>query len=151
MVVLNGPAALRARVGEDLGTSEWVQVTQRDIDGFADLTGDHQWIHVDRVRAAASPFGGTIAHGYLTLALAPRLLDDVVSIEGFEFGVNYGLDRVRFPAPLPAESRVRVHARLADVAEVQGGVQVKLDLSFEREGAEKPVCVASWLGRYVSR
>src|SRR5437763_1938199 len=113
MITLTGMEELRAHVGQELGTSSWHLVTQEEIDAFADITGDHQWIHVDVERAKASPFGGTIAHGYYTLSLAPRVLDEVWDLQGFAFGLNYGLNRVRFPAPLPVGSRVRGTVRLA--------------------------------------
>ena len=130
-----------------MGPSEWLEVTQDAIDAFADVTGDHQWIHVDPKRAKDTPYGGTIAHGYYTLSLAPRFTEQILALEGFAFVVNYGLDRVRFPAPLPVGSKVRMAARLADVADISGGAQIKLELTFEREGGDKPVCVADSLAR----
>jgi len=130
-----------------VGPSEWLEVTQDAIDAFADVTGDHQWIHVDPKRAKDTPYGGTIAHGYYTLSLAPRFTEQILALEGFAFVVNYGLDRVRFPAPLPVGSKVRMAARLADVADISGGAQIKLELTFEREGGDKPVCVAESLAR----
>jgi acyl dehydratase len=147
MRTINGIEDLKAAEGEVLGTSDWHLVDQAAIDGFADVTGDHQWIHVDVERAKDTPFGGTIAHGYYTLALAPMLTAQVMSLEGFAFAVNYGVDRVRFPAPLPVGSRVRLTAEMANVEEVQGGAQFALNLTFEREGGDKPVCVARTLAR----
>jgi acyl dehydratase len=147
MRTINGIDELRAAEGETLGTSDWHQVDQDAINGFADVTGDHQWIHVDVERAKETPFGGTIAHGYYTLSLAPMLTAQVMALEGFAFAVNYGVDRVRFPAPLPVGSRVRMTALLAGVDDVPGGAQFALDLTFEREGGEKPVCVARTLVR----
>jgi acyl dehydratase len=147
MVVLEGVEGVKARVGEELGVSDWHEVTQADIDAFAEVTGDHQWIHVDVQRAKDSQFGGTIAHGFYTLSLGPGLAEDVYSFGGFSFGLNYGLDRVRFPAPMPVGGRVRLRARLTEVDEIEGGVQVTLTHTFEREGGEKPVCVAEALGR----
>ena len=126
---------------------DWHLVTQEEINQFADATGDHQWIHVDVERARSSPFGGTIAHGYYTLSLAPRFSYAMFSFSGFAFGVNYGLNRVRFPAPMPVGERVRMRARLLAVDEVPGGAQLTTELTFEREGGEKPVCVAESLSR----
>jgi acyl dehydratase len=147
MRTINGLEELRTAEGETLGTSEWHEVTQEAIDGFADVTGDHQWIHVDPERAKDTPFGGTIAHGYYTLSLAPALSAEIVSYEGFAFAVNYGLNRLRFPAPLPVGTRVRLTARLLRVEDVPGGAQLTAELTFEREGGEKPVCVAEALSR----
>jgi acyl dehydratase len=138
---------LRQAEGEVLGTSEWHEVTQDDIDAFADVTGDHQWIHVDPERAKDTPFGSTIAHGSYTLSLAPVLTSEIFSMEGFAFGVNYGLNKVRFPAPVPVDSRVRASAKVAKLEDVPGGAQLTLELTFEREGGEKPVCVAETLVR----
>ena len=145
--VINGLAELKSKVGEELGVSDWIDVTQESIDAFAEVTGDHQWIHVDPERAKQSPFGGTIAHGYYTLSLAPRFSYDMFKFEGFAFGVNYGLNRVRFPAPMPVGERVRMRARLASLEEIPGGAQLTTELTFEREGGEKPVCVAESLAR----
>jgi acyl dehydratase len=147
MRTINGLEELKAAEGEHLGTSEWHEVTQEAVDRFAEITGDHQWIHVDVERAKQTPFGGTIAHGYFTLALGPMLSDQVMKLHGFTYAVNYGLDKVRFPAPMPVGGRVRVHLRLADLKPVPGGAQFKLELTFEREGEEKPVCVAETLAR----
>jgi acyl dehydratase len=147
MRTITGMEELRTAEGETLGTSEWHEVTQEAIDGFADVTGDHQWIHVDPERAKATPFGGTIAHGYYTLSLAPALAAEIVSYEGFAFAINYGLNRLRFPAPLPVGSRVRLTARLIRVEDLPGGAQLTAELTFEREGGEKPVCVAETLSR----
>jgi acyl dehydratase len=126
-------------------------VTQADIDAFAQATGDHQWIHVDPQRAAASPFGGTIAHGYLTLALVPTLLGRLLAVGGVAMGLNYGLNRVRFPSPLPSGTRVRLAATLADAKPVSGGVEVTLDATLEREGGDKPVCVAQVIYRFYAQ
>jgi acyl dehydratase len=139
---------LRDRGGQHLGTSSWHEVTQEQVNLFADATGDHQWIHVDPERAAAGPFGGPIAHGYLTLALAPALLWEVLEVTDASVAVNYGLNRVRFPAPLPVGSRVRADIACAAVEEVSGGLQATLAFTFEREGGGKPVCVAEVLFRY---
>lgn len=124
-------------------------MTQERVDLFADATGDHQWIHVDTLRAASGPFGGTIAHGYLTLSLGPELLHDVLTWENIRMGVNYGLDKVRFPSPVPVGSRLRLGAVLRGADELGGGgVQVRLELTFEAEEAAKPACVAELLLRY---
>jgi acyl dehydratase len=147
MRTITGLEELRAAEGEVLGTSDWHDVDQQAIDTFADVTGDHQWIHVDPDRARETPFGGTIAHGYYTLALAPMFTAQVLSLEGFAFALNYGLDKVRFPAPLPVGGRVRMTAKLAELADIPGGAQMALELTFEREGGEKPVCVARTLAR----
>jgi acyl dehydratase len=138
---------LKARAGEELGASAWHEVTQEAINAFADVTGDHQFIHVDPERAKATPFGGTVAHGYYTLSLAPMLLDEVLSFERFAMGVNYGADRIRFPAPLPVGESVRMRAALDRVDEFEGGATLVLTLTFERSGGGKPVCVASVLFR----
>jgi acyl dehydratase len=147
MRTFTGLDEVRAAAGQDIGASEWHEITQAGVDAFADVTGDHQWIHVDVERAKSSAFGGTIAHGYYTLSLGPRLADDVYRFEGIAFGVNYGLDRVRFPSPVPVGSRVRMAVKVDSVTDVAGGVQVKLIQTFEREGHEKPVCVAEMLVR----
>ena len=147
MLTLTGLDEVKAHVGTELGVSDWHEVTQEKVDAFAAVTGDDQWIHVDPERAEASPFGGTIAHGYYTLSLAPRFSYDMFKFEGFAFGLNYGLNRVRFPAPMPVGDRVRMRARLAAVEDIPGGAQITTELTFEREGGEKPVCVAESLSR----
>jgi acyl dehydratase len=147
MLTLSGLDDLVARVGQDLGTSDAVVATQADVDDFARLTGDRQWIHVDPERAASSPFGGTIAHGYLTLALGPALVDQVVAFDGFSHRLNYGLDRVRFPAPLPVGSTVRARVTLTACTPVSGGAQVTMVVTLLRDGSDKPVCVAETLTR----
>jgi acyl dehydratase len=124
-------------------------VTQEAVNAFAELTGDRQWIHTDPDRAAAGPFGGTVAHGYFTLSLAPALLAQILSFDGFVMGVNYGLDKLRFPAPLPVGDRVRMVARLDRVEDVPGGATLSATLTFERTGGDKPVCVAQALYRVV--
>ena len=138
------------RPGLELGPSEWREVTQERIDAFAAATDDPQWIHVDRERAAAGPFGTTIAHGYLTLALLVPFSYELVHVEDAPLTLNYGLNRVRFPAPLPSGSRVRARFRVEGVDEVAGGTQVTMAATVEREGAEKPVCVAELVFRYVN-
>lgn len=141
-VVVRGPADLHALVGDEIGTSDWFELTQDHIDGFAELTGDDQWIHTDTERAASGPFGTTIAHGYLTLALLVPLLEQIWTIENRASSINYGLDKVRFPAPMPSGSRVRMSATLAEATNVDSGVQVKIDCLFQVEGQDRPACVA---------
>ena len=135
-------------VGEHLGYSAWHNVTQEQVNKFADATGDHQWIHIDVERAKAGPFGGPIAHGYLTLSLAPILLAQVLQVEGVKMGVNYGTNKVRFPSPVPVGSNLRLGAKLASVEDVPGGKQVTVEATFEVEGATKPSCVAELVFRY---
>ncbi|WP_434588222.1 MaoC family dehydratase [Streptomyces sp. A5-4] len=139
---------LRAGVGEQLGHSAWLEVDQKRIDLFADATGDHQWIHVDPEKAAAGPFGATIAHGYLTLSLLPALVPQIMRVEGMKMGINYGTNKVRFPSPVPVGSRLRATAVLREVTDAGGGVQVTAVVTVEREGAEKPACVAESVSRY---
>ncbi|WP_221351294.1 MaoC family dehydratase [Streptomyces beigongshangae] len=139
---------LKAAVGEQLGYSDWVEIDQKRIDLFAEATGDHQWIHVDAPRAAAGPFGTTIAHGYLTLSLLPLFGPQLIAVEGVRMGVNYGTNKVRFPATVPVGSRLRATARITGVDEVAGGVQVSVGFTVEREGGDKPVCVAESVSRY---
>ena len=142
MRTITGLDELKAAEGEVLGTSDWHEVTQKDVDTFADVTGDHQWIHVDVERAKETPFGGTIAHGYLTLSLGPALNNQVFKLEGFAFALNYGLNKVRFPAPLPVGTKVRMRAKLKELTDIPGGAQMNVEVTFEREGGDKPVCVA---------
>ncbi|WP_411144110.1 MaoC family dehydratase [Streptomyces sp. x-80] len=139
---------LRAAVGEDLGTSDWLEIDQQRIDLFAEATGDHQWIHVDPERAAAGPFGTTIAHGYLTLSLLPALVPQLMRVDNVTMGINYGVNKVRFPATVPVGSRLRASARIAEVTEVPDGVQVATTVTVEREGGGKPVCVAETVSRF---
>ena len=129
-------------VGEDLGTTEWLEITQDRVDAFAEATGDHQWIHVDVPRATAGPFGGTIAHGYLTLSLIPMLGAQVFGLETPGAKLNYGVNKVRFPSPLPVGSRIRAHVKVVDVADVPAGKQVTFGWAIEIEGGTKPACVA---------
>jgi acyl dehydratase len=142
MRTITGLDELKQAEGEELGVSDWHRITQADIDAFADVTGDHQWIHVDPERAKDTPFGGTIAHGYFTLSLAPRFTEQVMKLDGFAMAINYGLNKVRFPSPVPVDSDVRMRARLAELSEIPGGAQMIMELTFERDGGEKPVCVA---------
>jgi acyl dehydratase len=139
---------LRAAVGEQLGYSDWVEIEQKRIDQFADATGDHQWIHVDPERAKDGPFGTTIAHGYLTLSLLPLFGPQLIKVDGMKMGVNYGTNKVRFPAPVPVGSRLRATAKITGVDDVPGGVQVSVAFTVERDGGDKPVCVAESVSRY---
>jgi acyl dehydratase len=149
MIVIGSFEDLTSHVGTHLGFSEYLEITQERVDRFADATGDHQWIHVDVDRAAAGPFGGTIAHGYLTLSLGPALVHDILTWQNIRMGVNYGLNRVRFPSPVPVGSRVRLGAVLEGAEDLGGGgVQAQIELTFEVEGAPKPACVAELLLRY---
>jgi acyl dehydratase len=141
---------LRPLVGQVIATSDWITVTQARIDGFAQATGDHQWIHVDPQRAAAGPFGTTIAHGFLTLSLLPEMAASAMEIRGTRMGVNYGLNKVRFPAPVPSGSRLRGHFKLLAVEPIDGGAQITMEVTMECEGASKPVCVAESLSRRYS-
>jgi acyl dehydratase len=144
---LTGPDEVKAAVGRELGVSDWYEVTQATIDQFAQVTGDHQWIHVDPEKAAQTPFGGTIAHGLFTLSLGPKFSYEIMDMQGFALGVNYGYGRVRFPAPLPVGKRVRMRGAITNVDDVPGGIQVTTTQTFEVEGGEKPVCVAESLVR----
>jgi acyl dehydratase len=147
MLTVNGIDELKSRVGDELGVSDYIEVTQEDVNTFADVTGDHQWIHVDPERAAQTPFGGTIAHGFFTLSLVPRFQYELFSLEGVAFGLNYGLNKVRFPSPAPVGSRIRMRMTLQNVEDIPGGAQITMLCTFEREGGEKPVCVAEMLSR----
>jgi acyl dehydratase len=147
---VNGIDELKALVGQHLGHSDYVEITQEQVNLFADATGDHQWIHVDPERAKSGPFGGPIAHGYLTLSLAPALLPQILIVGGISMGVNYGCGKVRFPSPVPVGSKVRAGAELISVDDVAGGAQVTIQVTFEVEGAPKPSCVAEVIYRYYS-
>jgi len=139
---------LKRLVGKEVAVTDWLIVSQERIDAFAGATEDHQWIHVDRERAAReSPYGTTVAHGFLSLSLLPHLLGQAVEIQGMRLGINYGLNRVRFTGPVPAGSRVRARFRLAAVEDIDRGVQVTWNVTVEREGEPKPVLVAEWLTR----
>lgn len=150
MTTVQGLDGLRAIAGEDLGYSAWRTIDQDRINAFADTTDDHQWIHVDTARAAAGPFGGTIAHGYLTLSLLVPMFFEVLQVEGVAMGINYGLNKVRFPSPVPVGSRIRLAATLADVTDVADGVQITADCTITVEGADKPACAAQIVFRYYS-
>jgi acyl dehydratase len=142
------PAALLEAVGQHLGYSDWLEIDQQRINLFADATGDHQWIHVDPEKAKDGPFGATIAHGYLTLSLANLFLPDLMEVQNVSMGVNYGCDRVRFPAPVPVGSRVRGAGEVISAEEVKGGVQVVVRITVEIEGSERPACVVDTISRF---
>ena len=149
-LVLHGLEDLRERVGQALGTSDWVTVEQEKVTAFATLTGDEQWIHVDPERAASGPFGVTVQHGFLTLGMSTGLLWSVCVVDGFAVILNYGLNRVRFPAPLKVGARFRMHVELSDLKELTGGVEVVYHLTYDVEGEAKPCCVADLVFRYYS-
>ena len=138
---------LRTAVGTEVGVSDWILIEQEQVDQFASATGDHQWIHTDAERAAAGPFGTTIAHGFLTLSLLPVIGDSVLQVDGVRMGVNYGTNKVRFPAPVPVGTRVRGRVELVEVSDVPGGVQIVTKVTIEREGGGKPACVAESVSR----
>jgi len=140
-------AELQSLVGQEIGASDWITVDQQRINLFADATGDHQWIHVDPVRAAAGPFGTTVAHGFLTLSLLPEMSASAFEVKNARMGVNYGLNRVRFPAPVPVDSRLRGHFKLLSYEAIDGGAQMVVEVTMEREGSGKPVCVAESIAR----
>lgn len=143
---------LQDLVGSELGPTEWHDITQERINAFAELTGDHQWIHVDPERASASGFGSTIAHGLYSLSMGPRFMEDLMAFDGFAHSLNYGYEKVRFPAPLPVGSRIRMHARIESVEDVGGGsAHIVTVQTFERDGAAKPICVAQSVGRFTER
>ncbi len=150
MTVVDTLAELPALIGRELGPSPWIEVGQDRIDTFADATGDHQWIHVDPARAAAGPFGGTIAHGMLTLSLLIPLWSELLDVREVRTKVNYGLGKVRFPAPVPAGAKIRLQAKIAAVDEIPGGVQLTVDAVMEADGVAKPVCVAQPIVRFLT-
>jgi len=147
-LTVSAPADLLDKQGQDLGSSDWFEVTQEDVNLFADATKDHQWIHVDPDRAASGPFGTTIAHGYMSLALVIPLWSELLVVENVGMSINYGLNRLRFPAPVPVGSRIRLVGKLASVSEVTGGIEVVADLTMEVEGSEKPALVAEAVYRF---
>ena len=149
-VVLHGADEVRAAVGRHLGYSEWLEITQERVNLFAEATGDYQWIHVDVERAEReSPFGGPIAHGYLSLSLSNLLVPTVVEVDGFSLAINYGVDRVRFPAPVPVGARLRAGVEIVEVGDVAGGIQTTMRITMEVEGSEKPACVIESLARWI--
>ncbi|WP_328878029.1 MaoC family dehydratase [Streptomyces sp. NBC_00299] len=149
-LTVNGLDELKKLAGSDLGTSEWIEITQDRVNTFADATGDHQWIHVDPERAAEGPFGAPIAHGYLTLSLFIPLFTELLDVQGATTKVNYGLNKVRFPSPVKVGSRIRLVGKLAEVQEVPGGVQIAVDGTIEIEGGTKPAAVLTSLSRFYS-
>jgi acyl dehydratase len=149
-LIINGPDDLRDRLGTHLGYSDWLEIDQDRVNEFADATGDHQWIHVDPVRATQGPFGAPIAHGYLTLSLSNYFLPQIVEVRGFEAGVNYGVDKVRFPSPVKVGQRVRAGAELVSIDEVKGGLQTTIRITIEGEGTDKPACVIESLSRWLN-
>jgi acyl dehydratase len=146
--IFSTPADLKTAVGQDLGHSEWLEITQERINLFADATGDHQWIHVDPERAKNGPFGACIAHGYLTLSLVNMFLPQIVVVRGIRMGVNYGVDKVRFPAPVRVGARIRGSGQLISVEDVKGGVQATVRVTVEIEGGDKPACVVDTISRF---
>jgi acyl dehydratase len=147
-IVIPGIDRLKEWIGKEVAVTEWMAVTQEHIDEFADATGDHQWIHVDRERAVReSPYGTTVAHGFLTLSLLPHFFKEAVEIQGARMGINYGLNRVRFTGPVPAGARVRARFRLASAEDIEQGVQMAWSVTVEVEGADKPALVAEWVTR----
>jgi acyl dehydratase len=145
---VSGIEGVQGMVGQHLGHSDWVEITQEQVNRFAEATGDHQWIHVDPERAAKeSPFGGPIAHGYLTLSLLPSLMPQILEIQGFRMGVNYGTEKVRFPSPVPVGSRVRAGATLDSAEPIEGGLHMVVTVTIEVEGGSKPACVATTVSR----
>jgi len=147
--VFSSPDELLDAVGRELGSSEWLTIEQDRIDLFADATGDHQWIHVDPAAAADGPFGATIAHGYLTLALTNQFLPEIMRVDGASMGVNYGTNKVRFPQPVTVGSRVRASATVTEAEEIKGGVQVVVTIAVEIEGQAKPACVVESVSRFL--
>jgi acyl dehydratase len=146
---VNGIAGLKELIGQHLGYSDYEQITQEQVNTFAAATGDHQWIHVDPERATKeSPFGGPIAHGYLTLSLGPKLMPEILRVDGIKMGVNYGCEKVRFPSPVPVGAKLRLGAELLAVEDIAGGAQVNMRFTYEVDGAPKPSCVAEVVFRY---
>jgi len=143
------PADLMDAIGQSLGHSEWLEITQERVQQFAEATGDHQWIHVDPERAKDGPFGGCIAHGYLTLSLVNLFLPQIIEVQGISMGINYGSDKLRFPAPVLVGSRIRGRGELLDVKEVKGSFQATIRVSVEIEGNDRPACVVETISRYI--
>ena len=146
--IFNHPGDILAAVGTNLGASDWVEINQERINRFADATDDHQWIHVDTERAKAGPYGTTVAHGYLTLSLVNRFLPEIMDVHNFSSGVNYGCNKVRFPAPLKVGSKIRGVGELIDAKEVKGGVQAVVRMVVEIDGSERPACAAEVVSSY---
>jgi acyl dehydratase len=148
--IVDGLEAFHGLAGQQIGYTEWQTITQERVNLFADATDDHQWIHVDPERAKAGPFGGAIAHGYLTLSLAPVLLNKIIRVDNMKFGINYGANKIRFPSPVPVGSELRMGVTVANVEDVTGGVQVTYDMVMEVRDAPKPACVAQVVYRYFN-
>jgi len=147
--ILDGPDAVRAAVGSHLGFSDWLLMEQDRVNTFADATGDHQWIHVDPERAAAGPFGAPIAHGYLTMSLSNYFLPQIIETKGFSAGINYGVDKVRFPSPVKVGDRIRAGAEMLEVTDVNGGLQTLVRITIEIEGSDRPACVIDSISRWL--
>lgn len=147
--IFQTPHELKDAVGEHLGSSDWLEIDQQRIDMFADATGDHQWIHIDPKKAKDGPFGATIAHGYLTLSLVNKFLPEIVEVRGVSMGVNYGCEKVRFPAVVTVNSKVRGSGELISAEDVKGGVQIVVRVSVEVEGGERPACVVDTISRFM--
>jgi acyl dehydratase len=147
--ILDGPDAVRAAVGTHLGYSDWLLMEQERVNTFADATGDHQWIHVDPERAASGPFGAPIAHGYLTMSLSNFFLPQIIETKGFSAGINYGVDKVRFPSPVKVGDRIRAGAEMLEVTDVNGGLQTLVRITIEIEGSDRPACVIDSLSRWL--
>lgn len=144
-------AALKELIGQEVAVSKWIEITQERVNQFAEATGDRQWIHIDVERSRKeSPFGGSVAHGFLTLSLLPKLMESAIVMPDVKMGVNYGLNKVRFPAPVPVGSRIRARIKLLTVDDIAGGAQVTWEVTMEREGSDKPVCVAESIARRYS-
>ncbi len=150
ITTLHGPHEIRQSLGKHLGYSEWLEITQDRVNLFASATGDHQWIHVDPERASNGPFGAPIAHGYLTLSISNLFLPQIVDVQGFSAGINYGTDKVRFPSPVKVGSRIRGGAELTAVTEVKGGLQTTIVITIEIEGSSKPACVIESISRWLT-
>ena len=150
ITTLHGPHDIQQSLGKHLGYSEWMEITQDRVNLFASATGDHQWIHVDPERASNGPFGAPIAHGYLTLSISNLFLPQIVDVQGFSAGINYGTDKVRFPSPVKVGSRIRGGAELTAVTEVKGGLQTTIVITIEIEGSSKPACVIESISRWLT-
>lgn len=150
VTIIEKPSDLLGKEGLKIGPSDWLEITQERVNTFADATGDHQWIHVDPERAKTGPFGGTIAHGYLTLSLAAKFMDEILTINGMSMGINYGMDRVRFLSPVLVGKRVRGYGEFLEIKEAGGGFQSVLRVTIEIEGEEKPACVVDTISRYFA-
>lgn len=150
VTIIEKPSDLLGKEGLKIGPSGWLEITQERVNTFADATGDHQWIHIDPERAKTGPFGGTIAHGYLTLSLAAKFMDEILTINGMSMGINYGTDRVRFLSPVLVGKRVRGHGEFLEIKEAGGGFQSVLRVTIEIEGEEKPACVVDTISRYFA-